>query len=112
MGGFTNGFLVGLGLALILAPQKGSETRQLLNQRMQYLRGIPPENEELKQSVAQMTQQVQEVQSRAEQAAQMGSAAQNSATATANSANTVRDNLNRVARQAGTTDTSPNQTRA
>ena len=79
MGSFRNGVLVGLGISLLLAPMKGEEMRRLVAERFRYLRGIPPENEPLKQSVQGMT----------EHAAQMGTTVQNYAQQTAASASSV-----------------------
>jgi len=106
MGSFTNGLLVGVGISLLLAPRTGQEMRSLLAERFRYLRGIPPENEELKQQVQQMAGRVQEVQQKANRAAQMGSAAQDYAQQTASSVNSVQSDLGNVAQQAGT-DVSP-----
>ena len=88
MSGFTNGLLVGLGVSLLFAPRTGQEMRNLLAERFRYVRGIPPENEELKQQVQQMGQRVQEVQQQANRVAEMGS--------------TVQSDLKHVAQQAGT----------
>ena len=102
MGSFTNGVLVGVGLSLLFAPKTGQEMRSLLAERLRYLRGIPPENEELKQHVQQMTARVQEVQQQANRAAQMGSTVQDYAQQTASSADSVQHDLKNVAQQAGT----------
>jgi gas vesicle protein len=102
MGSFTNGVLVGLGITLLVTPKTGKEMRQLVVERFRYLRGIPPENEELKQSVRQMTERVQEVQQQATRAAQMGSTAQTYAHQTALSAGSVQEELGTLAQQAGT----------
>lgn len=101
MGSFTNTVLLGVGIGLLFAPKSGQETRQFLVQRFQYLRGIPPENEELKQQVQQMSTRVQDVQQKANQAAQMGSVVQNYAQETAKSVNSVQNDLNNVAQQTG-----------
>jgi gas vesicle protein len=102
MGKFTNGVLVGLGITLLVTPKTGKEMRQLVAERFSYLRGIPPENEELKQSVQQMAERVQEVQQQATRAAQMGSTAQTYAQQTAQSAGSVQEKLGNLAQQAGT----------
>ena len=102
MGSFTKGLLVGLGLSLLFAPKKGDEMRHLVAQRLQYLQGTPPENEELKQSVRQAKQSMQEVQQKAEQSSQLGSAARSTAQETATKAGEVQRDLNRVTRQEGT----------
>ena len=88
MSGFTNGLLVGLGASLLFAPRTGQEMRNLLAERFRYVRGIPPENAELKQQVQHMGQRVQEVQQQANHVAEMGS--------------TVQSDLKHVAQQAGT----------
>jgi gas vesicle protein len=105
MGSFTNTVLLGVGIGLLLAPRSGKETRSFLVQRFQYLRGIPPENEELKQQVRQMSDRVQDVQQKANQAAQMGSEVQNYAQETAKSVNSVQNDLSNVAQQTGTDTT-------
>ncbi len=102
MSRFTNGVLVGLGVSLLIAPKTGKEMRQLIVERFRYLRGIPPENEELKQSVQHMAQEVQSVQQMAEQAAQMGTRAQDYAQRTAQNASSVQGQLGQMAQQAGT----------
>jgi cell division septum initiation protein DivIVA len=84
--------------------------RQLVVERFNYLRGIPPENEELKQQVQQMAGRVQEVQQQATRAAHMGSTAQTYAQRTAQSAGSVQGNLEDLAQQAGT-DVSATQSR-
>jgi len=101
MGSFTNGVLVGLGITLLVTPKTGKEMRQLVVERFRYLRGIPPENEELKQSVQQMAERVQEVQQQATRAAQMGSTAHTYAQQTAQSAGSVQQELGTLAQQAG-----------
>jgi cell division septum initiation protein DivIVA len=102
MGSFRNGVLVGLGISLLIAPMKGEEMRRLVAERIQYLRGIPPENAELKQSVQRMTERVEEVQQMADRAARMGTVAQDYAQQTAVSASSVQTDLSQVAEQAGT----------
>jgi gas vesicle protein len=102
MGKFINGVLVGLGITLLVTPKTGKEMRQLVAERFRYLRGIPPENEELKQSVQQMAERVQEVQQQATRAAQMGSTAQSYAQQTARSAGSVQEDLGNLAQQVGT----------
>ena len=102
MGSFSNGMLVGLGISLLIAPMKGEEMRRLLAERFRYVRGIPPENEQLQQSVKQMEERVQSVQEMANRTAQMQSTTQDYAQQTAQSANTVQRNLSEVAQQAGT----------
>ncbi|GAC1655095.1 MAG: hypothetical protein NVS4B12_27430 [Ktedonobacteraceae bacterium] len=102
MGSFTNGLLVGIGASLLIAPKTGKEMRSFLIERYGYLRGIPPENEELKQQVQQMAERVQGVQQQANRAAEMGSTAQDYAKQTANSVGSVQSDLSNVAQQAGT----------
>jgi gas vesicle protein len=94
---------VGLGLSLLFTPKKGEEMRQLVGERIRYLRGIPPENPELKQSVSQLGVRLQEVQTRAEQARQMSATTQSTVRETASSAQEIQRDLNRVAQQAGAT---------
>lgn len=88
MSGFTNGFLVGLGISLLFAPRTGQEMRSLLAERFRYVRGIVPENVELKQQVQQMEQHVQEMQQQENRASEMRSS--------------VQRDLKNVAQQAGT----------
>ncbi|GCE28692.1 hypothetical protein KDA_41760 [Dictyobacter alpinus] len=60
MGNFTNGVLVGIGIALLLAPKKGNETRAILNDRIQALRGSAEKSDtlmQLKQKVSDGVQQ-------------------------------------------------------
>jgi len=119
MSGFTNGLWLGLGVSLLFAPMKGQEMRRLLAERFRYVRGIPPENVELKQQVQQMGQRVQEVQQQANRAAEMGSTVQDYAQQTASSVSSVQNDLKNVAQQANTdvpstrsgaaTPTQPNQ---
>ena len=101
MGSFTNGVLVGVGISLLFAPQTGQETRRFLRERLSYVRGIPPENEALKEQMQQMTERVQQVQQQANQAAHMGSTVQNYAQETARKANAVQRDLRDIAQQTG-----------
>ncbi|GHO63269.1 hypothetical protein KSC_021610 [Ktedonobacter sp. SOSP1-52] len=96
MGSFTNGVLAGLGLSLFFAPKKGEEIRHLVGERLGYLRGHPPENVGLQQSVHQMGQQVREVQERAAQASQMSSAAHDAVQETMNRAEVAQRDLDRL----------------
>lgn len=109
MGSFSKGLVVGLGLSLLFAPMKGEEMRRLVGERLKYLRGTPPENQQLQQSVAQMGARLQEVQNRAEQARQMGATAQSAVQEAASSAGEIQQDLNRVAQQTGATTTGPTQ---
>jgi gas vesicle protein len=104
MGSFSNGVLVGFGISLLIAPRKGEEMRRLIAERFRYMRGVPPENPRLQQSVQQMEQQVQEVQQMANQTAQMQSNAQDYAQQTAQRASTANTNISEVKQQAA-----PNQ---
>ena len=121
MGSFTNGILLGVGISLLVAPRTGKEMRQLVVERIGYLRGIPPENEELKQQVQQMASRVQDVQQQANQSAEMANTVQANAQQTASSVNSVQSDLQNVAKQAGaevpstqsgtTRSTQPNQSK-
>ena len=102
MGAFTNGLLVGVGISLLIAPKPGKEMRSLVSERFRYLRGIPPENEELKQSVQDMGSRLQSVQQSADRAAQMGNTVQDYAQHTATQAASIQNDLGNVAQQAGT----------
>lgn len=101
MGTFTNGLLVGIGISLLFAPRKGEEMRSLVAERFRYLRGIPPENEELKQSVQDMGERLQSVQQSANRAAEMGNTVQDYAQHTATQASSIQNDLSNVAQQAG-----------
>jgi gas vesicle protein len=101
MGTFTNGLLVGIGISLLFAPKKGEEMRSLVAERFRYLRGIPPENEELKQSMQDMGERLQSVQQSANRAAQMGNTVQDYAQHTATQASSIQNDLSNVAQQAG-----------
>jgi hypothetical protein len=80
MGSFTNGFLIGLGISFLVAPRKGEEIRHLLadllDESSRYLRGLPPENEEHKQSSQEMSQPLESAQEKALHAAEMGTTVQ------------------------------------
>ena len=102
MGSFTNGILLGVGISLLVAPKTGKEMRQLVVERIGYLRGIPPENVELKQQVQQMAERVQDVQQQATRSAEMANTVQANAQRTASSVNSVQSDLQNVAQQAGT----------
>jgi len=101
MGSFVNGFCVGLGLSLLFAPKKGEEMRQLVGERIRYLRGMPPENQVLSPSIAQMGTRLQEIQNRAEPARPMGTTAPTASPVqkTTSSAEDVQQILNRAAQQ-------------
>jgi gas vesicle protein len=102
MSHFTKGLLVGVGISLLIAPRTGEEMRCLLAERFRYLRGIPPENEELKQAVQEMSKQVESVQEKAMHAAEMGSTVQDLAQQTEMNVASVQSGLSKVAQQAGT----------
>ncbi len=109
MGKFTNGVLLGVGISLLMAPKSGKEMRRLVTERWGYVRGIPPENVELKEQVQQMASRVQDVQQQANQVADMGNTVQARAQQTASSVSSVQRDLKNVAQQAGTdvTETRP-----
>lgn len=109
MGKFTNGVLLGVGISLLIAPKSGKEMRSLVTKRWGYVRGIPPENVELKEQVQQMASRVQDVQQQANQVADMGNTVQARAQQTASSVSSVQRDLKNVAQQAGTdvTETRP-----
>jgi hypothetical protein len=83
---------------------KGEEMRRMLGERLRYIRGIPPENSRLQQSVQQMEEQVQAVQQMANRTAQMQSNVQDYAQQTAQKASIASTNLEEVRQQAA-----PNQ---
>ena len=102
MGSFINGILLGVGISLLVAPKPGKEMRQLVVERIGYLRGIPPVNVELQQQVQQMASRVQDVQQQANQSAEMANTVQANAQQTASSVSSVQSDLKNVAQQAGT----------
>ncbi|GAC1394494.1 MAG: hypothetical protein PVS3B3_25000 [Ktedonobacteraceae bacterium] len=99
MGRFTNSVLLGIGISFLFAPTSGQQTRRFLIQRFSYIRGIPPENEGLKQQVQQMAERVKDVQQKANQVAEMGSTVQNYAQETARSVNSVQSDLGAMTQQ-------------
>jgi gas vesicle protein len=102
MGSFSNGVLVGFGISLLIAPMKGEEMRRMIAERFKYMRGIPPENPQLQQSVQQMEEQVQAVQQMANRTAQMQSNVQDYAQQTAQKADVASANLEEVRQQTAT----------
>src|SRR5512133_2166423 len=101
MSHFTKGLLVGIGISLLIAPRTGEETRRLLIERFRYLRGIPPENEERKQLVQEMSKPLESAQEKAMHAAEMGSTVQDLAQQAEMNAASVQSDLSKVAQQAG-----------
>lgn len=55
MSTFSRGFLFGVGLGLLLAPRRGQDMGRLVSERVQKLRGSLPENAQLKQAAAHLT---------------------------------------------------------
>ena len=50
MGRFFRGFLIGVGVGLLVAPMRGEDMRRLLSERYVELRGALPDNEQLRQA--------------------------------------------------------------
>lgn len=63
MNGFFKGILVGVGVGLLVAPMRGEDTRRMLSQRIQELRGYLPENEQVNQYVQQVSSRVSQASS-------------------------------------------------
>lgn len=64
MGRFINGMFIGAGIALLVAPMRGEDTRALLRERFAELRGSLPENVQLKSYEKQATSQAQQTTER------------------------------------------------
>jgi gas vesicle protein len=63
MKNFVKGVLVGVGIGLLVAPLRGEETRRLLGQRLQELRGYLPENEQVNLYMSQVSNRVSQASS-------------------------------------------------
>jgi gas vesicle protein len=50
MGRFFRGFLIGIGVGLLVAPMRGEDLRRLLSERYVELREALPNNEQLRQA--------------------------------------------------------------
>jgi gas vesicle protein len=50
MGRFFRGFLLGVGVGLLVAPMRGEDMRRLLSERYVELRNSLPDNEQLRQA--------------------------------------------------------------
>jgi gas vesicle protein len=50
MGRFFRGFLIGVGVGLLVAPMRGEDMRRLLSERYVELRSALPDNEQLRQA--------------------------------------------------------------
>ena len=50
MGRFFRGFLVGMGIGLLVAPMRGEDMRRLISERYIELRNALPDNEQLRQA--------------------------------------------------------------
>ena len=50
MGRFFRGFLVGMGIGLLVAPIRGEDMRRLISERYIELRNALPDNEQLRQA--------------------------------------------------------------
>jgi gas vesicle protein len=63
MSNFLKGLLFGVGIGLLIAPMRGEEMRNLLNERFSELRGYLPENEQLDTYRQQVTDRVSQTAS-------------------------------------------------
>jgi|SRR5579863_5725013 len=63
MNSFVKGVLVGVGVGLLIAPMRGEDTRRMLNQRFQEMRGYLPENEQMNQYMQQVSNRVSQASS-------------------------------------------------
>jgi gas vesicle protein len=55
MGRFFRGFLIGVGVGLLVAPMRGEDMRRLISERYVELRNTLPDNEQLRQAGQQFT---------------------------------------------------------
>ncbi len=60
---FITGFLLGLGIGLLVAPMRGEETRRQLAERFAEMRGYLPENEQFNDYVQQVSGRVSQTSS-------------------------------------------------
>jgi gas vesicle protein len=58
MGNFLRGLLFGIGIGLLIAPMRGEEMRNLLNERISELRNSLPANDQLDTYRQQVTDRV------------------------------------------------------
>jgi gas vesicle protein len=63
MGRFFRGFLVGVGVGLLIAPMRGEDMRRLLSERYAELREALPSNEQLRQAGQQFANGVSQTAS-------------------------------------------------
>ncbi len=63
MNNFVKGVLVGVGIGLLVAPMRGEETRRVLSQRFQELRGYLPENDQVNLYMSQVSSRVSQASS-------------------------------------------------
>ncbi len=63
MGRFFRGFLVGMGIGLLVAPMRGEDMRRLISERYMELRNSLPDNEQLKQAGQQFVSGVSQTAS-------------------------------------------------
>ncbi len=91
MGRFLRGILLGIGVALLVAPMRGEQLRRLLNERLQQLLGYVPEK-------AQLNEYTQQVSGRVSQTA---SELKDYATQAAAQVKDTASNLGAIAQQAG-----------
>ncbi|GER91831.1 hypothetical protein KDW_59930 [Dictyobacter vulcani] len=60
MGNFIKGVLLGVGIALLVAPKKGEEMRAMLSERIDALRASAEKSDTLKQIKQKVTESVQQ----------------------------------------------------
>lgn len=60
---FITGFLLGMGIGLLIAPMRGEETRRQLAERFAEMRGYLPENEQFNDYVQQVSGRVSQTSS-------------------------------------------------
>jgi gas vesicle protein len=63
MGRFFRGFLLGVGIGLLVAPMRGEDMRRLLSERYVELRNALPDNEQLRQAGQQFASGVSQTAS-------------------------------------------------
>lgn len=112
MNNFFKGILVGVGIGLLVAPMRGEDMRNTLNERLQELRGSLPQNDQLNQYTQQVTDRVSQTASNlkdyAQQAAStikgsandLGNIAQNAATDVKQTSKDVADTTKQKAANA------------
>ena len=114
MNNFVKGVLLGVGIGLVVAPMRGEEMRNLINERTAELRGYIPQNEQLNTYKQQVTDRVSQTASNLKDYAQQAastvkSSANNLSSIGQNAASEVKSTGQDVA---STTKSTVNTTRA